>query len=67
MAIIPLRVEAIEHIIRNRMAESGVDNYRLAGGELMIGAMRYTVEPCGCREAECDGLHLRPVDPFPRH
>lgn len=67
MATEPLRVEAIEHIIRNRMAETGVDNYRFAGGVLMIGATRYAVEPCGCRETECDGVHLRPVGTIRRH
>lgn len=67
MAMEPQRVEAIEHLIRNRMAESGVDNYRFVGGQLMIGAVRYAVEPCGCGEAGCDGVHLRPVDATCRH
>ncbi len=48
-------------IVRDRMAQSGVDNYRFTDGELSIGSARYTVEACGCGEVDCDGLRLLPI------
>ncbi|MET0238382.1 MAG: hypothetical protein ABW184_00665 [Sphingobium sp.] len=56
------KLEVIRDIVRNRMVQSGVDNYAFVDGELKIGSKRYAVEACGCGESDCDGLRLRPVN-----
>lgn len=61
MSLSPTRLAAIRDIIRDRMVQSGVDNYALVDGQLQIGSTRYAVEACGCGEPECDGLRLRRV------
>ncbi|MCE7798372.1 hypothetical protein LWE61_17685 [Sphingobium sufflavum] len=61
MSLRPSKVQAIRDIVRDRMVQSGVDNYIFSDGQLQIGSTRYAVEACGCGEADCDGLRLRPV------
>jgi hypothetical protein len=61
MSLSPKRLSAIRDIIRDRMIESGVDNYAFVDGQLQIGSTRYAVDVCGCGEADCDGLRLRRV------
>ncbi|MET0364900.1 MAG: hypothetical protein ABW169_09610 [Sphingobium sp.] len=51
----------IRNIVRDRMVQSGVDNYAFVDGHLQIGSTRYAVEACGCGEQGCDGVRLRRV------
>lgn len=53
--------EAIRDIVRDRMVQSGVDNYSFVNDRLQIGSSQYTVEVCGCGDADCDGLRLSRV------
>jgi len=62
MALNSKRLKAIRDIVRDRMAQSGIDNYSFVDGQLKIGSTRYAVEACGCGESECDGLRLRRVN-----
>ena len=61
MATNPHRQRTIRDIVRDRMVQSGVDNYSFVDGQLKIGSSRYAVEVCGCGESDCDGLRLRRV------
>lgn len=66
MGISASRLGAIARIVRDRMAQSGIDNYAFVDGQLTIGSARYAVEACGCGEPGCDGLRLRPVHALAR-
>jgi hypothetical protein len=61
MSLRPQNIQAIRTIVRERMVQSGVDNYSFVDGHLQIGSTRYAVDACGCGEPECDGLRLRRV------
>ncbi|MDB5726054.1 MAG: hypothetical protein JWQ16_2808 [Novosphingobium sp.] len=58
-----IKQTTIQAIIRDRMAESGIDNYAFVDGHLLIGSARYAVDACGCGHSDCDGLRLRPIQP----
>ncbi len=61
MSLRPQNIEVIRNIVRDRMVQSGVDNYIFVDDQLQIGSTRYVVDACGCGEPECDGLRLRRV------
>ena len=61
MSLNPQKLHAIRDVVRDRMMQSGVDNYAFVDGQLKIGSSHYAVEACGCGEPECDGLRLRRV------
>jgi hypothetical protein len=61
MSLRPQNIRVIRDIVRDRMVQSGVDNYSFVDGHLKIGSTRYAVDGCGCGEPDCDGLRLRPV------
>jgi hypothetical protein len=61
MDMSPQKFESIRGMVRDRMIESGIDNYAFIDDQLQIGSMRYAVQACGCGEPGCDGLRLSPV------